>query len=321
MFKGPTARLVPLPSRAALRSAETTRLAWVAAKSGAAMMVATLTAQAQSTATTQLLARMGTGLQYRATIVGRIEGNFWLAGILGGLFRLVGSKYFGADLRGLFWWVAGLCVKGSVVLASVGTITMAVFYDSAPWTFASSKICSLLEHRCSVPEYEELYGNDFRLTYWIEAILQPIGGLAGILPACLYAAQDFDFVRNISAAGLVLLFAPLAALGYHLDSFLLLQLAGWAPALLTAVGCAWRLRRLWQQGDAEASGQRDYGREPGSVNEGLADYRRSRGGRGPEGTPTAERGNRSRTQELARGRYSDHRRAAELSDPLGERLV
>ena len=172
-----------------------------------------------------------------------------------------------------------------------------------------------------MPEYEELYGNDFRLTYWIEAILQPIGGLAGILPACLYAAQDFDFVRNISAAGLVLLFAPLAALGYHLDSFLLLQLAGWAPALLTAVGCAWRLRRLWQQGDAEASGQRDYGREPGSVNEGLADYRRSRGGRGPEGTPTAERGNRSRTQELARGRYSDHRRAAELSDPLGERLV
>ena len=102
----------------------------------------------------------------------------------------------------------------------------------------------------------------------------------------------------------MLLFAPLAALGYHLDSFLLLQLAGWAPALLTAVGCAWRLRRLRQQGDAEASGQRDYGREPGS-----------------EGTPAAERGNRSRTQELARGRYSDHRRAAELSDPLGERLV
>ena len=90
MFKGPTARLVPLPSRAALRSAETTRLAWVAAKSGAAMMVATLTAQAQSTATTQLLARMGTGLQYRATIVGRIEGNFWLAGILGYNIRLMG---------------------------------------------------------------------------------------------------------------------------------------------------------------------------------------------------------------------------------------
>ena len=74
VFVGPASRLVPLPSRAMFRSPETKRLAWMAAKSGAAMMVATLTYQAQRTTTTQMLARMGTGLQYRATVFGTISG-------------------------------------------------------------------------------------------------------------------------------------------------------------------------------------------------------------------------------------------------------
>ena len=81
VFKGPASRLVPLPSRSALRSPETLRLAWLAGTSGAAMMVATVAAQAQSTATTQMLARMGTGLQYRATVFGTIGGAS-LCGVL-----------------------------------------------------------------------------------------------------------------------------------------------------------------------------------------------------------------------------------------------
>eukprot|EP01043_Picozoa_sp_COSAG02_P099136 COSAG02_NODE_35257_length_471_cov_0.965054_1_plen_143_part_10 len=52
VFNGPASRLVPVPSRSAFRSPDTIRLAWIAATSGAAMMVATLTGQAQSTATT-----------------------------------------------------------------------------------------------------------------------------------------------------------------------------------------------------------------------------------------------------------------------------
>lgn len=78
VFRGPASRLVPLPSRSALRSPETIRLARLAATSGAAMMVATVAAQAQATTTTQMLARMGTGLQYRATVFGTIGGaSLW----------------------------------------------------------------------------------------------------------------------------------------------------------------------------------------------------------------------------------------------------
>lgn len=95
VFIGPASRLVPLPSRAALRSAETKGLAWLAAKSGLAMMVANLTSQAQTTTTTQMLARMGTGLQYRATVFGTITGNFWLSTMLGYTIRLSGSKFYG----------------------------------------------------------------------------------------------------------------------------------------------------------------------------------------------------------------------------------
>jgi hypothetical protein len=44
---------------------------------------------------------------------------------------------------------------------------MAVFHGSAPWAFASDQICALLETVCGAPEYAELYGNDFGLTYAI----------------------------------------------------------------------------------------------------------------------------------------------------------
>lgn len=118
---------------------------------------------------------------------------------------------------------------------------MVVFSDSAPWSFASENICELLQHPCSVSEYEQLYGNDFRLTYYIAAAYQTINPLVAVLSATLYAAQDFKYVRNISAAGLGLLFVPLALSSYHMNSFLMLFLAGLSPGLLTVVGCGWRL--------------------------------------------------------------------------------
>lgn len=118
---------------------------------------------------------------------------------------------------------------------------MVVFSDSAPWSFASENICELLQHPCGVSEYEQLYGNDFKLTYYIAAAYQTIGPLVAVLGATLYAAQNFTFVLNISAAGLGLLFVPLALLGYHMDSFLILYFAGMSPGLLTVIGCGWRL--------------------------------------------------------------------------------
>ena len=43
-------------------------------------------------------------------------GNFWLYTMLGYGIRLSGSKFFGAELRGLFWWMADLCAKGAGLL-------------------------------------------------------------------------------------------------------------------------------------------------------------------------------------------------------------
>ena len=167
VFIGPASRLVPLPSHTTLRSPETKGLAWLAAKSGLAMMVATLTTQVQTTTTTQMLARMGTGLQYRASVFGTITGNFFLSGVLYFSILLVGSKLYGADLRGRFWLEAERSAKGALVIGLVATVTMAVFHDSAPWAFASNQICALLETVCDAPEYAQLYGNNFGLTYAI----------------------------------------------------------------------------------------------------------------------------------------------------------
>ena len=81
--------------------------------------------------------------------------------------------------------------------------------------------------------------------------------MAAFLPACLYAAQDFDYVRNISALGLGLFFVPLAVVAYRDDSFLLLMLAGMAPALLTivvAAGEKYVLRCEGDEGEGVAAG-------------------------------------------------------------------
>lgn len=185
---------------------------------------------------------------------------------------------------------------------------MAVFYDSAPWSFASEHICSLLEHPCSVSQYRELYGNDFILTYGIVAAYQTIIPLMVVLSATLYAAQDFDYVRNLSAVGLGLLFVPLAALAYHTNSFLVLTLAGIAPGLLTVVGCGCRLHQLRRHRSSEAKGQVNANNingesegadrfNSGSVNQGLAEYRRGR--------DSQQR--KARTQALAQGREADYR--------------
>ena len=160
--------------------------------------------------------------------------------------------------------------------------------------------------------------------------------MAAFLPACLYAAQDFDYVRNISALGLGLFFVPLAVLGYRDDSFLLVMLAGMAPALLTIVGCGWRLRQLWRQDQdqdhpkrqaaAAAAAAATHGSlnssidvgggggggvagrskrsSSGSVNDALADYRRS---------STSREQQRRQTQALAQGREADYRRSQEAA--------
>ena len=158
--------------------------------------------------------------------------------------------------------------------------------------------------------------------------------MATLLPACLYAAQDFDYVRNISVLGLALFFVPLAVLGYRNDSFLLLMLAGMAPDLLMIVGCGWRLRQLWRQDQDYAKQQQgqvvfadgaatttthgslnnsiDVGgigvagrskRSSGSVNDALADYRRS---------STSSEWQRRQSQALAQGREVDYRRSQQV---------
>jgi hypothetical protein len=186
------------------------------------MMFNMLAGQAQSTASTQLLARMGSGFQYRDHIFGTIQKNFWMATILGYVVRLVGSKFWGARMWGAFRYIATICINGTLLLCLVALVVPVVFYASAPWAFASGRICELLETVCAVPVYEMVYGQGFRSSYFVSLVLPQVSALLKMLQACLFAAQDFAFVRNTSLIGLGC-FVPLAAAGYHSNSFLLLQ--------------------------------------------------------------------------------------------------
>jgi hypothetical protein len=125
-------------------------------------------------------------------------------------------------------------------LAGVAVLVGAVFHDSSPYSFASSKICRLLESVCTVPVYEEVYGDGFELSYILGLVLPQVSNVLDVLKACLFAAQDFGFVRNTSLVGLVC-YVPLAALGYRTGSFLLLQIA---PAVGGVLVCVLSVRRM-----------------------------------------------------------------------------
>lgn len=53
-------------------------------------------------------------------------GNFWLYTILGYTVRLGGSKFFGAELQQLFWWMVDLCAKGALLLVRCISDTISV---------------------------------------------------------------------------------------------------------------------------------------------------------------------------------------------------
>ena len=233
--------LVPRPSWAEFWSPRTAEWAKVAGRAGAAMMVNMLVGQAQSTASTQLLARMGKGgLQYRAKIFSTITKNFWMPTMLGYVVRLTGSKFWGARMYPAFRHIARLCINGTLLLCGVALLVGAVFHASAPYSFASSKICRLLESVCTVPVYGEVYGDGFELTYILGLVLPQVSNVLDVLQACLFAAQDFGFVRNTSLVGLVC-YVPLAAVGYNTGSFLLLQIA---PAVGSVLVCLLSVRRM-----------------------------------------------------------------------------
>jgi hypothetical protein len=112
--------LVPRPSWAEFWSPQTAEWAQVAGRAGAAMMVNMLVGQAQSTASTQLLARMGKGgLQYRAKIFSTITKNFWMPTMLGYVVRLTGSKFWGARMYPAFRYIARLCLNGTLLLCGM----------------------------------------------------------------------------------------------------------------------------------------------------------------------------------------------------------
>lgn len=222
-------------------------------------MVNMLAAQATGTVSTQMLARMSMGWQYRASLFSTINGNFWMVSVLGYVMRLSGSKWWGAKWWGAFFWIAGLCIKGTLLLAAAAAAVTVFFHGSAPWSFASHSICTLLQSTCTSPVYAQLYGNDFSSTYLVNAILPQLVGVVGTLQACLFAAQDFDFVRNVAVVSAVCCYTPLAVAGYMHGSFLLLQVAPHVSTLFVCAASSWRLRSLMRRA-----------LEPGGVSAGGA---------------------------------------------------
>ena len=255
-------RLVPRPSWDEFWSSETWVWTVIAGKAGSSLMINMLAGQISGTVSTQMLARMGTGLQYRASVFGTISGNFWMPVILGYTMRIGGSKMWGAKWYAAYYWFARLCINGTVLLCVVAAVVQAAFYKSAAWAFASDKICELLESACTSPEYEQLYGGDFMTTYFVNAVLPQVSAVLSTMQACLFAAQDFDYVRNISMLALVCCFTPLAVAGYALDSFLLLQIAPYAGSVFMCIACWWRFTGLldlesWTlRGDERSSRER-----------------------------------------------------------------
>lgn len=250
-----TKKLEPQAIRA-LCSKRARHWVWLAASSGAAMMLQMLCGQVRATMTVQLAARLGQGFQYRYSLFAQIQGNMWLPIIFGYAIRIQGSKIWGAGLqnhpgalyqRATFFWLCRLLLKGVCYLTAVAIMLALIFKDTLPYGYASNNICTFLESVCGAQTYHELYDQGFEISYliWVMGLLP--SAAAPFLSSALYATMDFRYVRDVSF-GAVLLYVPLALCSYLLlapaKAVLGLQFAYLLPDVILSAACLSRLYRL-----------------------------------------------------------------------------
>lgn len=253
------------------------RIGLRAARDGISLMTKDLVLTVESSMTNMLAANLGLGPQYQLSIFGTIDGTFGSGAIfptiLGYTVRLVGSRVLGEGKRIAFRNFTKGMLLGACMFGAVGTISIFLVRNSAPYSFASDQVCEYQEEACSMVVYNAIFG-DIHPGYILNAIMQFVGAVVAVETAILYATLDFAFIRNTTVVIFFVAYMPVSFVGYFLSksifvvqvemgvdggvavctwlgtlthlyastfSPLLLQLAGSLPTILTCLVYTWKI--------------------------------------------------------------------------------
>ena len=196
------------------------RIGLRAARDGISLMAKDLVLTVESSMTNMLAANLGLGPQYQLSIFGTIDGTFGSGAIfptiLGYTVRLVGSRVLGEGKRIAFRNFTKGMLLGACMFGAVGTVSIFLVRNSAPYSFASDQVCEYQEEACSMVVYNAIFG-DIHPGYILNAIMQFVGAVVTVETAILYATLDFAFIRNTTVVIFFVAYMPVSFIGYFLS--------------------------------------------------------------------------------------------------------
>ena len=230
-----------------------------AGRQGAILMAKDLLLILQFRVAFVLATHLGLGQQYEFSIMnvlsqnygysgpGNSYGNVW-AITLGYIFRITGSKLYGARLWRATAWFFRVLLRMALLFGLAGCAAVLVGLRALPFAFAAKTLCKLQVAppsawgHCDASALRGIYsaavGPDSGLaasTYLLAGSVV-VGCVFVAAQYALYAVGDFFYLLSRTAAVFALVFVPAAAVAYHRASVVGLLVAVELPlAVLSAL--------------------------------------------------------------------------------------
>lgn len=229
-----------------LRSTVGRHVGWRAATDGFALMLKDLALTVQASMTNMFAAQLGLGQQYQLGIFKTINGTFgYTPGTMSGSIfalmlaytvRLSGSRMLGEGQKAGFVWFCRGVLNGAWLFGAVATAALLATSSGTPYYFASTEVCGYQEEACSKPTYDAIF-RSIEPGYVLNACMALVTTVGAVLTAILYAALEFEFVRNTTLVAFFGLFLPASFTAFFaVKTVFAVQLAAALPvAAVTAV--------------------------------------------------------------------------------------
>ena len=227
---------------------------WAAGTEGFTLMVKDLLLILQFRVVFVLATHLGLGQQYNLAILNTLAQNFGYPGpgnsygnlwaiTVGYIFRITGSKLFGARLWRATAWFFRVLLRLSFLFGLAGCAAVLAGLRALPFAFASKTLCRLqiappAGWGCDSAALRGIYGAAVGQESGVVASTAVFAGsvVVGCLflaaQGALYATGDFAFLLSRTAAVFALVFVPAAAVAFHNASVVGLFVATQLPLLV-----------------------------------------------------------------------------------------
>jgi len=227
-------------------------ISWQAARDGMHLLLKDLALTLQKSCSLIMAAHLGLGQQYQLLLYNNLQSIFGFSYgsqnqgsifpiALGYGMRLAGSRLLGARKFEPFVAMFKAYFIGCVLFGFISFITIITKRTTVPYYFVSNGVCKYQEYQCSKSTYDHIFHN-IDPGMIILSVMAWNNSIYSILSATLYATLDFTYIRNTTLIVFVIVYIPLACLGYlYFKSALALYVAQNVPVVVLTIIYAFRL--------------------------------------------------------------------------------